>query len=83
MNEQDNVAIVDLPVSGRTVKALARGGIRTTGDLVERDAWELTDLRGFGVQCLRETVDALAELGLTLKPSTYEDRHLTDQALTG
>lgn len=74
MNEDQDVGISDLDVSGRAVKALARGGIRTVGQLIEHDAWELTDLRGFGVECLRETVDALATMGLTLKPSNYVAR---------
>jgi DNA-directed RNA polymerase alpha subunit len=77
MNEQQDVSVTDLPISGRAIKALARGGIRTVETLVAHDAWELCDIRGFGPECLRETVDALAEIGLTLKPSNFSDRKLT------
>lgn len=74
MDEDQDVAISDLDVSGRAVKALGRGGIRTVSQLVEQTAWDLTDLRGFGNECLRETVNALASMGLTLKPSNFEPR---------
>lgn len=74
MHEWENVAIADLRMSGRATKALIRGGIRTLDQLVEHDAWDLTDIRGFGTECLRETVDALAMRGLTLMPSDYKPR---------
>ena len=74
MDKRENVAIADLHLTGRATRALARGGIRTLDQLVEHDAWDLTDIRGFGTECLRETVDALAKRGLTLMPSDYKPR---------
>lgn len=74
-NESLHLVISDLNVSNRVVNALRNGGIRTVEALVDQDAWDLHDLRGFGAECMNQTVNALAELGLTLKPSNYFDRH--------
>lgn len=68
-------SVTILSVDNRTVRAFEREGIKTIGDLVAKDAWELLDIRGFGQNCLIMTTSALSEFGLTLKPSNYKNRH--------
>lgn len=51
----------------RIVGCLNRDGIQTVADLVERDHWELTDIRNFGGSCLEEVRRVLAVHGLALK----------------
>ena len=69
-----DMVIKDFPVGNRTYKALLRGGIRTVGDLCEVTAWDLRDIRGFGEECMNQTVNALASMGLSLKSSNYFNR---------
>lgn len=69
-----NKLVKDLTVGPRAAKALDRGGIRTIGDLVAKDAWELMDIRGFGLDCLIRVNAGLAEMGLALKSSNFRFR---------
>ncbi|HID06356.1 MAG TPA: DNA-directed RNA polymerase subunit alpha, partial [Armatimonadetes bacterium] len=54
-------------LSGRVVGVLARAGINTLGDLVNRTREELNGISGFGPQALEEVENALSQLGLKLK----------------
>lgn len=56
-------------VPGRDVNRLARGNIRTIGELVEHTADELLKIRGFGPMSLHLIETRLAYLGFKLKDS--------------
>ena len=55
-----------LNLSTRPSNCLRRAGIRTIGDLVERNEHDLRRIRGLGEGTVQEIVDALAEHGLRL-----------------
>lgn len=67
-------SVANLTLDNRTLKALEREGIRTVEELVAKDAWDLMDIRGFGQNCLVMVYSALAEWGLSLKPSNFKHR---------
>lgn len=71
--------------SARVRNCLARGGIATVADLLDRSHAELMDIRAFGPTCLREVVDALAARGLRLpelpEPPTPEQNRAVLAAL--
>jgi hypothetical protein len=43
-------------------------------DLISHEASDLTDMRGFGPNCLTETLNALREIGFALKQVDYAAR---------
>lgn len=59
--------ITALGYSVRVRNSLHREGIRTVGDLVARDGWDLLDIRNSGVKSLAEVIGVLAEHGFALK----------------
>ena len=77
INEQadlSEISVASLNVSNRALNVFRKYGIRTVEDLVAHDPCDLKDMRGFGPGCLQETIDALRELGLALKPIDYAAR---------
>jgi DNA-directed RNA polymerase alpha subunit len=67
-------SVANLALDNRTHRALERAGITTVAQLVDLDAWDLMDIRGFGQNCLVMVYSALGEWGLTLKPSNFKYR---------
>lgn len=67
-------SVSSLPISNRALNVLRRYGIKTVENLTELELYELRDMRGFGPHCMEETLAALAELGLQLKPTNYATR---------
>lgn len=69
-----NKLVKELGCGNRAANALDRAGIRTIGQLIEYDAYDLLDLRNFGTDCLIRVNASLAEMGLTLKNSNFKFR---------
>lgn len=69
-----NKLVKDLGCGNRAANALDRAGIRTIGQLVSNDAYDLLDIRNFGQDCLIRVNDSLAEMGLALKSSNFKFR---------
>lgn len=67
-------SVSSLPITNRAVNVLRKYGIKTVEMLVELEYNDLRDMRGFGPHCMKVTQDALAELGLKLKPTDYAAR---------
>jgi hypothetical protein len=63
--------IDELIPSMRAIEALKTGGIETVGQLVQLSARDLMKLPSFGRKCLKHTVEALAEQGLSLAPDDH------------
>lgn len=55
-----------LAVTTRTYNALVNAGIRTVGDLVQRQPRDLLTLRGIGPVSLADINQSLADFGLSL-----------------
>jgi len=64
-------SIDELTLSMRAHEALMIGGIETVGQLVQLSARDLMKLPNFGRKCLKHTVEALAEQGLSLAPDDH------------
>lgn len=69
-----NIMITEISVGNRALNVFRRNGIKTVADLISHEASDLTDMRGFGPNCLTETVNALREIGFQLKPIDYAAR---------
>lgn len=54
-------------LAARVLACLRRDSVETVADLLKRDHWDLTDIRGFGGGCLEEVRRVLREHGLALK----------------
>lgn len=63
-----------LDISNRSLNVFRKYGIKTLGDLMEHDQADLKDMRGFGDGCMKETLEALAAEGVSLKPIDYAAR---------
>ena len=61
------IRVEDLNLSNRTLNALARVGIRTTGGLARKKEEDLLKIEGLGAKSIQEIRRALGNLGLTLK----------------
>ena len=60
-------SIDDLDFSVRTYNCLARAGIRTIAELLERDTEDLMKLRNLGRKSLREIIKKMEEAGYPIK----------------
>ena len=63
-----------LDVGNRPLNVFRRQGIRTYQHLLACEEKDLTDMRGFGPECLIQVVNALAKEGLRLKSPDYAAR---------
>ncbi|RDV83388.1 DNA-directed RNA polymerase subunit alpha [Ammonifex thiophilus] len=76
--EEDNknrlleMPIEELDLSVRSYNCLKRAGINTILDLTQRTEEEMMKVRNLGKKSLEEVKQKLAELGLSLKPSSEE-----------
>lgn len=61
------IRVEDLNLSNRTLRALSKVGIRTTGGLVRKSEEDLLKIEGLGDRSVQEIRRALGNLGLTLK----------------
>ncbi len=64
----DDRLIEELDVGVRAYNCLKRAGIQTIGDLVVRSESELNAIPNFGRRSTEEVIDALSQLGLSLRP---------------
>jgi DNA-directed RNA polymerase subunit alpha len=64
----DDRLIEELDIGVRAYNCLKRAGIQTIGDLVTRSRSELNAIPNFGQRSTEEVVDALAQIGLSLRP---------------
>ncbi len=62
--EQTDIPLDHLGLSSRTFNALRRGGITTTGALLEKSKDELLGLKNFGEKSWNEVQEQLAKMGL-------------------
>ena len=65
--EGDDRLIEELEVGVRAYNCLKRAGIQTVGDLVQRSESELNAIPNFGRRSTEEVIDALHQLGLSLR----------------
>ena len=63
----DDRLIEELEVGVRAYNCLKRAGIQTVGDLVQRSESELNAIPNFGRRSTEEVIDALHQLGLSLR----------------
>ena len=63
----DDRLIEELEVGVRAYNCLKRAGIQTVGDLVQRSESELNAIPNFGKRSTDEVIDALQQLGLSLR----------------
>lgn len=69
-----NIMITEISVGNRALNVFRRQGIKTVADLIQHEPSDLTDYRGFGPDCLAQTINALREIGFQLKPIDYAAR---------
>ena len=67
-----NMPLEKLNLSTHTYNSLRRGGLTTTGQLLEKGLEGLMALGGFGVKSREEVEAALAQFGVSLTPATAE-----------
>jgi DNA-directed RNA polymerase subunit alpha len=65
--EGDDRLIEELDIGVRAYNCLKRAGIQTIGDLVTRSRSELNAIPNFGQRSTEEVVDALSQIGLSLR----------------
>lgn len=63
-----DIKVDEIGLQTRSANGLLRGGITTVAQLVTYTARELRDLRSIGDVSVREVMDKLTEMGLSLKP---------------
>ena len=63
----DDRLIEELEVGVRAYNCLKRAGIQTVGDLVQRSESELNAIPNFGRRSTEEVIEALTQLGLSLR----------------
>lgn len=73
-NNPAHIMVTEISVGNRALNVFRRHGIKTVADLMTYEASDLTDLRGFGPECLTQTINALREVGFELKPIDYAAR---------
>jgi DNA-directed RNA polymerase subunit alpha len=66
--EGDDRLIEELEIGVRAYNCLKRAGIQTVGDLIQRSESELNAIPNFGKRSTEEVIEALASLGLSLRP---------------
>jgi DNA-directed RNA polymerase sigma subunit (sigma70/sigma32) len=62
-----NIQLTELNLSVRSRKCLHKLEVSTVGDLVQRTADELLEAKSFGMTCVNEVRDRLAQMGLKLR----------------
>lgn len=69
----ESLAVEDLKLSSRTQNSLRRGNLASVGDILERSAEELLNLRNFGERSLEELLEKLGSMGVPI-PEEGGDR---------
>jgi DNA-directed RNA polymerase subunit alpha len=67
VTEGDDRLIEELEIGVRAYNCLKRAGIQTVGDLVTRSESELNAIPNFGRRSTEEVIEALHQLGLSLR----------------
>ena len=78
-----NMPLEKLNLSTHTYNSLRRGGITTTGQLLEKGLDGLMSLGGFGVKSREEVEVALKELGVELRDPRDKDKKKKGHVKTG
>ena len=65
--EGDDRLIEELEIGVRAYNCLKRAGVQTIGDVTTKSFSELTAIPNFGERSIEEVVEALAQLGLSLR----------------
>ena len=65
--EGDDRLIEELEIGVRAYNCLKRAGVQTIGDLTSKSFSELTAIPNFGERSIEEVVEALTQLGLSLR----------------
>jgi DNA-directed RNA polymerase subunit alpha len=68
-----SMQVEELKLSSRTQNSLRRGNLDTVGDVLERSAEELMNLRNFGERSIDELFEKLREIGVAI-PDSDGDR---------
>jgi DNA-directed RNA polymerase subunit alpha len=66
-SEGDDRLIEELEIGVRAYNCLKRAGVQTMGDLTQKSYSELTAIPNFGERSIEEVVEALNQLGLSLR----------------
>ena len=66
-SEGDDRLIEELEIGVRAYNCLKRAGVQTIGDLTTKSYSELTAIPNFGERSIEEVVEALVQLGLSLR----------------
>lgn len=66
-SEGDDRLIEELEIGVRAYNCLKRAGVQTIGDLTAKSYSELTAIPNFGERSIEEVVEALTQLGLSLR----------------
>ena len=66
-SEGDDRLIEELEIGVRAYNCLKRAGVQTMGDLTQKSFSELTAIPNFGERSIEEVVEALNQLGLSLR----------------
>lgn len=66
-SEGDDRLIEELEIGVRAYNCLKRAGVQTIGDLTTKSFSELTAIPNFGERSIEEVVEALTQLGLSLR----------------
>ncbi len=67
LSEGDDRLIEELEIGVRAYNCLKRAGVQTIGDLTSKSFSELTAIPNFGERSIEEVVEALSQLGLSLR----------------
>ena len=63
----DVLGFEELEIGVRAYNCLKRAGVQTMGDLTQKSYSELTAIPNFGERSIEEVVEALNQLGLSLR----------------
>lgn len=69
----NNYPLEMLDLSVRSYNSLRRSGIKTLGEIIIKDEWELRRIRGMGSKSVKEIKEKLQELGFSLQETNYKD----------
>lgn len=67
LSEGDDRLIEELEIGVRAYNCLKRAGVQTIGELTSKSFSELTAIPNFGERSIEEVVEALSQLGLSLR----------------
>lgn len=81
--EQQDIPLEQLGLSSRTFNALRRGGITSTGALLEKGKDELLGLKNFGEKSWNEVQEQLTKMGLAEMSKVDEAEQVEEDQVSG